>query len=102
MNARQEAERLRGEDRERLAEILQSRHPDNMYRTCERDAEAILAAGFSRAGALYATSPDNTEAVEAVASVLDKADTSWLGATYEELAKAALTALHELMKGERR
>ena len=37
------------DDRERIAVILQLRHLDNMYSTCERDAEAILAAGFSRA-----------------------------------------------------
>ena len=36
------------DDRERIAVILQLRHPDNMYSTCERDAEAILAARFSR------------------------------------------------------
>ena len=30
-------------DRERIAAILQLRHPGNMYSTCERDADAILA-----------------------------------------------------------
>lgn len=44
-------------DRERIAAILQLRHPGNMYSTCERDADAILAAGFSRA-----TAPDTASA----------------------------------------
>lgn len=37
------------DDREWIAAILQLRHPGNMYSTCERDADAILAAGFFRA-----------------------------------------------------
>lgn len=50
------------DDRERIAAILQLRDPGNMWSTCERDADAILAAGFSRAA-----SPDAaTELVDAI------------------------------------
>lgn len=85
MNARQKAELL---------------FPHNPQRDLAGNAyNATLRDGFT-VGALYATSPDNVEAVEAMTRAMAKTDSDWLGATYEELAKAALTALHELMKGE--
>lgn len=54
-----EPSEIRKGDRDQIAAILQLRHPGNMYSTCERDADAILAAGFSRA-----TVPDDAVITE--------------------------------------
>lgn len=91
MNARQEAER---------------RWPGIGRGQQVARGDRMRVNGFEL-GALWATSPDNTEAVEAVASALKAEAVSWgasaaCGAVehYGTEAKAALTALHELMKGE--
>lgn len=57
------------DDRERIAAILQLRHPGNMYSTCERDADAILAAGFSRATVPDAATELRAERDAAVAAI---------------------------------